>query len=291
MNETTSGSRRALLLSAAGAVLGLGLAGYGLFTAKGTQTSAIPAEDVALVNSKPLLVVDFVSQLQSQYNVAPAQATAQQRQKVLDDMIREELFVQRALELDEPGEDPEVRAALANAVDRQVAADVLSTQPSDEQLRTFYDRHRDKFSTEGAVLLRDLVPVDGSTARAAQDFVQALRSGAGLADAQRKFGFGDSGKLQGEEFYFAARIHLGDALFTKAIALKEGEVSDPIPEDGVSHILVMQKNSPPAVLGFEPARSQILSDYQQDATKRIQAGEEDFLRKRARLQIAPDYRP
>ena len=291
MNESLSGSRRALLLSAVGAVLGLGIAGYGLFTAKGTQTSAVPAEDVALVNSKPLLVVDFVSQLQSQYNVTPAQATAEQRRKVLNDMIREELFVQRALELDEPSEDPEVRAALVNAVDRQVAADVLSTQPSDDQLRAYYDRHRDRFSTEGAVLLRDLVPVDSSASHAAPAFAQALRAGIGLAEAQRKFGFADSGKLHGEEFYFAARIHLGDALFATAAALKDGEVSDPIPENGVPHVLVMQKNNPPAELGFEQARSDIMSDYQQDATKRIQAGEEDFLRKRARLQIAPDYRP
>ena len=43
-------ARRSLMLCAAGAVLGLVIAGFGLFTAHGTRTAGVPAEDVALVN-------------------------------------------------------------------------------------------------------------------------------------------------------------------------------------------------------------------------------------------------
>ena len=40
-------SRRSFLLLALGATLGLAIAGYGLFTSKGTSTNRLPPEDMA----------------------------------------------------------------------------------------------------------------------------------------------------------------------------------------------------------------------------------------------------
>lgn len=45
---------RSLVLAATGAVVGLIMAGHALFTAKGTSTLVLPAEDVALVNQQPI---------------------------------------------------------------------------------------------------------------------------------------------------------------------------------------------------------------------------------------------
>src|SRR5579862_6357175 len=81
--------RRSLILLAFGALAGLAIAGFGLFTAKGTATHTIPPEDVALVNQRPLLTVDFLAQLEQVYGVSLAQATKAQRDKILSDMIRE----------------------------------------------------------------------------------------------------------------------------------------------------------------------------------------------------------
>jgi hypothetical protein len=50
-------ARRSLILCAAGALIGLGIAGLGLFTAQGTRTASVPAEDVALVNQVPILTM------------------------------------------------------------------------------------------------------------------------------------------------------------------------------------------------------------------------------------------
>ena len=47
---TQAGVRRTLLMAAAGTIVGLAIAGFGLFTAKGTSTLMVPPEDVALVN-------------------------------------------------------------------------------------------------------------------------------------------------------------------------------------------------------------------------------------------------
>src|SRR6202044_1999279 len=108
--------RRSFVLMGIGALLGVAMAGYALFTARGTSTLIVPSEDVALVNQQPISRSDYLLQLQTLYGVDLQHATATQRRKVLDDMIREELFVQRGKELDVASTDPEVRSAMVNAV-------------------------------------------------------------------------------------------------------------------------------------------------------------------------------
>ena len=135
---------RSLSLLALGAVAGLAIAGFGLFTAKGTSTRTVPPDCVALVNQRPILKIDFISQLRTVYGVGLEDSTAEQRQKVLSDMVREELFVQRGLELDFPSSDPDTRTALVAAVEQQVGADVAAAQPSEADLSTFYEAHKTK---------------------------------------------------------------------------------------------------------------------------------------------------
>src|SRR5258708_10067706 len=117
---------RSFFLSGLGALIGLGLAGYALFTARGTSTLVVPADDVALVNQQPISRSDYLAQLQTLYGVDLQHATAAEREKTLDDMIREELFVQRGKELDLASTDPDVRAALVNAVELESAADHIT---------------------------------------------------------------------------------------------------------------------------------------------------------------------
>src|SRR5258708_4138462 len=121
--------KRSFFLAICGAVIGLLLAGYTLFTARGTSTLMVPAEDVALVNQQPISRSDYLIQLQSLYNVEFSHATREQREKVLSDMIREELFVQRGKELDVASTDHDVRNALVMAVELALAADSITSQP------------------------------------------------------------------------------------------------------------------------------------------------------------------
>src|SRR5580700_2214065 len=106
----TVNSTRAFLFLGIGTIIGLGIAGYGLFTAKGTVTRVVPPENVALINQRPILRSDFIAQTESLYTMPFGETTPEQRLKVLQDMIREELFVQRGVELDFAGNDPDTRA-------------------------------------------------------------------------------------------------------------------------------------------------------------------------------------
>src|ERR1700722_11616839 len=162
MNGQVS-SRRSFVLMGAGALLGLLMAGYSLFTARGTSTLIVPPEDVALVNQQPISRSDYLLQLQTLYSVDLQHATAEQRRKVLDDMIREELFVQRGKELDVASTDPDVRSAMVNSVEQEIAADALTAQPSEAQLRGYYAAHRGRYASEGVMNVRDYVFAPGDS--------------------------------------------------------------------------------------------------------------------------------
>ena len=156
-------TRRSLALLALGALLGLAIAGYGLFTAAGTATHTVPPEAIATVNGRLILRTDFVTQVQTQFGITFKESTREQRERVLDDMIDEELMVQRGLEADLASYDPEVRQALVNGVELQIFADVLAQQPTDEELKNYYETHKDRYVRDGIMMMRDLVvPVEKS---------------------------------------------------------------------------------------------------------------------------------
>jgi hypothetical protein len=280
---------RSFVLMAAGVLIGLVLAGYSLFTARSASTLIVPAEDVALVNQQPVSRADYLALLQTLYGVDLSHATQEQRHKVLDDMIREELFVQRGKELDVAATDPEVRSALVNAVELEIAENAITSQPSEAALRQFFETHQDRYVSEGVMRVRDLL-FPASALRELPSEPAALKSALSDAQVLARLNGRDSGRTKGEEFYFAAKIHLGDGLFAAARNLGNGEVSKPIElPDGI-HVLDMQQNKRPVAFDFAAARAQVLSDYRNEAVDKLKLSGESFLRKRANVLIADDLR-
>ena len=282
-------NRRSFVLMAAGVLIGLVLAGYSLFTARSASTLIVPAEDVALVNQQPVSRTDYVALLQTLYGVDLSHATQEQRHKVLDDMIREELFVQRGKELDVASTDPDVRSALVNAVELEIAENAITSQPSEAALRRFFDSHQDRYVSEGVMRVKDLVFPAAALLELPSE-PQALKQAISDAQTLAHLNGRDSARTKGEEFYFAAKIHLGDELFAAARDLADGSVSKPIQlADGI-HVLDMEHNKRPVPFDFAAARTQVLSDYRNQAVDKLKLNGEAFLRKRANVLIAEDLR-
>jgi hypothetical protein len=288
-DPTRVSSARSFALMAFGALIGLFLAGYSLFTARGVSTLSVPAEDVALVNQQPISRSDYLILLQTLYGVDLSHATREQRQKALNDMIREELFVQRGKELDLASSDPDVRSALVNAVELEISEDAITAEPNEATLRDFYTTHPERYVSEGIMNVRDWVfPADDHGGLAAA--LEALKSPVVPAETLARLHARESGKTQGDEFYFAAKIHLGDQLFAAARELADGAASGPIQlSDGV-HVLYMVSNKRPVPFDFAKARPQVLNDYRNHAIEQLKAGGESFLRKRANVRIANGLR-
>jgi len=279
--------RRALILCGIGAIGGLAIAGAGLFTAQGTRIAGVPPEDVALVNQVPVLMSDYVSMFEATEGKSFDKGTPEEKRKVLDQMIREELYVQRGVELGLQNDITEVRQALVGAVEAQQAIDAAATQPDEDALRDFYKRPAANYADEGTMTVTELIAPNLAQAQAA---VSSLRGGKPMIEVSKAYGLRDSGAItDGEEFYFAAQIHLGQRLFDAARQLRQGQVSDPVAVPNGIHILIMRKNRPPVPTPYERVRDQVLADYRADKVARMQAGADKFLRKRADIQIATGF--
>jgi SurA N-terminal domain len=286
---TRVSSLRSFVLMSIGALIGLLLAGYSLFTARGASTLSVPAEDVALVNQQAISRSDYLILLQTLYGVDLSHATREQRQKVLNDMIREELFVQRGKELDLASSDPEVRSALVNAVELEISENAITAQPNEAILRDYYATHPDRYVSEGIMNVHDWVLPGGDPGAPAVN-LETLKSAVNIPETLALLQARESGKTRGEEFYFAAKIHLGDQLFAGARELSDGTASAPIQLSDGLHVLYMVTNKRPVPFDFAKARPQVLNDYRNQAIDKLKAGDESFLRKRANVRIADDLR-
>jgi hypothetical protein len=287
---------RSITFFSLGAAIGLAIAGFGLLTAKGTATHTVPPENVALVNQRPILRTDFIAQTETELGKPFGEATVAERLKVLDEMIREELFVQRGLELDFPGTDPDTRTALVAAVEQQVVADVTTHQPADAELQKHFEENRASYATEGTMALHNLLlpkaKAAGPEAMATmQKAADALRAGTALDAVLKTYGLQElvPEHASDEQFYFAQKIHLGEPLYERALALNDGEVSAPVAAGDGIHIVQMVKQVKPAPLTFERVRSQVLNDYVTAAKKRLEDADLRYLRDKADILIADDY--
>ncbi len=238
-----------------------------------------------MVNGVPILRVDFIAQLRSVHDVSLSEATLAQKQAVLDDMIAEELAVQRGVELGMAVDDTDTRSALVAAVRGELATDVTAVVPSDVELQHFYEAHREQYASEGRMALHWYV-LPATAAVQAATAVAEFRAGTPLEQVVARHGLRSTGKVDdGEEYYFAAALHLGQHLFAVARTLRGGEVSDPIAEaDGLS-ILVMTHNQAPEPQTFEQIQDRVREDYAREKLQSVEAANARFLRDRATIRI------
>jgi hypothetical protein len=289
---TDPGARRSLIMLAIGAAIGLGIAGFGLFTAKGTQSHTVPPEMAALVNQQPILISDFTTQLQSEFGIPITKATEAQKRKVLNDMINEELMVQRGQEMNLSGSDPDVRSALVAGVELQNSANVIAKQPTHDEMMAYYTAHKDRYRTQGVLTLHDLM-LTGPKAKTTMDEVaKALRAGASVDAVKARYGLTETNKVNGEELDFAAKIHLGDTLYAAVVDAKPGEVTDPVADkDGSVHVMTVGKRIPSVQLTFEQASNQVFTDFKKDAQDAVQAANIRFLKSKAEIMLQKGYVP
>jgi len=289
---------RGVTLPAAAAIIGVTLAGWSLFRASAPPTKIVPPGVAALVNQRPILTSDYISEAETEVSIPFEQIPDDQRAKVLRGMIDQELLVQRALALDLPETTIEVRTALADGLNAQVDAPALAVSPTDDQLRAYYFAHRAAYASEGTMTVHDIVLKVGGYQNVDQDFGQAeadaeeavykLRSGESLADVMEHYGFVDSGRVQNDtEFDFAAKIHLGDKLYAVAETLKDGDVSDPVEMDDGVHVLVMDNRAMPHYSDYEAVRAQVYNGYRDALRAQAEAANLAYLRANATILLAP----
>jgi hypothetical protein len=146
MDEEAQAARRARWLLGAGAAAGIALAASGLVRGAAFPGSALAPGEVARVNGVPIRVEELDRLVVALETDKRGPLTEDDRTRVLDRLVEEELLVQRAVEIGLVDSEPGVRKALVQALIDSIVAEAESEDPEPEALRRFYDEHREYFS-------------------------------------------------------------------------------------------------------------------------------------------------
>ena len=156
-------------LLAAGALIGLLAAGYGILR-QSTADAELPADVVAMVNDTTISRDIYERALTR----LPDQESTRTKTLILQRLVDDELLVQRGVELGMTESDSEVRAAIVNSLVASVTAEVDAASPTDEELQQYLADNAERFSYTSRLSVEawqtDHEPV-------AQTFVAALRAG------------------------------------------------------------------------------------------------------------------
>jgi hypothetical protein len=131
-------NQRALLLLAAGSVVGILLGAATAFHKSGSDASVLLDGASALVNGKSNREEDYARALALVEGDKRSEITAEDRARVLDRLIEEELLIQRGIAIGLVDSNRSVRKAITQAMLTSSVAESVSTQPSEDELCAFY---------------------------------------------------------------------------------------------------------------------------------------------------------
>jgi hypothetical protein len=290
MDDEAQAARRARWLLAAGAAAGIALAASGLVRGAAFPGSALAAGEVARVNGVPIRVEELdrlVAALEADKRSPLAE---EDRTRVLDRLVEEELLVQRAVEVGLVDSEPGVRKALVQALIDSIVAEAESEEPEPETLRRFYDEHREYFSGSERYRVERLVfrprPAGPSPEERAGEARRALEAGE-PAETVR-------GRLADEALVLlpdvrlpAAKLreYLGSEAFGAVLAAPPGSWAlTGLGSDGLQLLRIAERvgGEPPP---YEKVEAQVAAEWRRQQSDRALRETLDFLRASADVVV------
>jgi len=296
-SETTGGSPRALSWLALGAAAGIGCATVGLLLS-GERGGALPANAAASVNGAVIRLEEYGRAVAAFAFDRREPIRPEDRQHVLDRLHDEELLVQRGLELGLARHDRRVRGDIVSAMIESVVSQADGEEPSDADVRAFYDQNRDYFAHTERLLVQQVfvraAPVrseDEARARAEQAAAR-LRGGEAFESVRAALGDPEVAPVPRDLLPVAKlREYLGPTAAHAALALDVGAASDPQRSASGYHVLVLLDRSP----GFAPPLSEVTDEVRAElrrrASERALRDYLDDLRARADVRVRDQAAP
>ncbi len=257
---------RSSILLVAGSLLGLAAAGSGLGLSFEFGGAKPRPEVAARVAGREIARADvdrLVAAMASERG-----GRESDRGRVLERLIDEQLLVARALDLGLADRDPRIRSDLVQAVIRSVVAPYEDAEPSQAELRGFFDANRDLFSNPARLRVGQVFVRAGETSlERARELAGRLRSGEErLADVAASAG-DPSGLLLPDAYLTPVKLrdYLGPTAARTLLLMEAGQVSEPVRVSGGYRVLVLLGREEPEAPSLEGLRAQVLAEYRRRA--------------------------
>jgi parvulin-like peptidyl-prolyl isomerase len=290
--DTHTTRRRTRWLLGVGAGVGLATAAASLLGAG--ESGGLPSGAVAVVNDVPIRADEYwrvVAALASDRRNALA---AEDRRRVLDRLIEEELLVQHALSLGLVRSDRRVRAGLVSAVLGAVSVATDGYEPDEAEVEAFYRENRDYFAGPGRLWVRQVfVAANGAgdeDARArAQRAAERLRAGEDLARVREELGDEEIAPLPDTALPPAKlREYLGPTALRAAMELEVGASSGAIRSAGGYRVLRVMARDRGGVSALDEIEPQVRAEMRRREGDRALREQLDRLRAQADVRVTAD---
>jgi len=279
-------------LLAAGAVAGLATAAASLLSAPGGG-AALPPGTAARVNGTAIQEADLERLLAGLASERRTAVGPEERARVLDRLIEEELLVQHALSLGLARSDRRVRADLVSSLLGALAAANDGWEPDSEAVARFYAENRDYFAGPGRLRVRQVfVAVDGAGEEAARQRAERasgrLRAGEALEVVRAELGSAEIAPLPDALLPPAKlREYLGPSALLAALDLAPGQASAPVRSAQGWHVLVPVEREPGGAPPLAEIEAQVRAELRRREDDRALREQIDQLRAEADVEVAP----
>ncbi|GJL92146.1 peptidylprolyl isomerase [Hyphococcus sp.] len=260
------------------AFVGLGAA---LFSALGINgVSGGERNGVAYVNGEAIPQSEYARALSAMQAGLERPLSAEDKDRALRILIDEELIVQEAMRLGLPQSDRLVRKNLVEAMIRAPGTLSKTAQPTDKDLRSFFEQNRGMFSEARIVTVEAVRASDDASAAA---FMSALQSGVSFEAARASANL-ERVPVPAELPMAKTGDYLGGGARDAIAAMKTADIAGPIITDGGVLFLWMIKSSG-SVRSFETAKDDVRREMERREDEAAFAAYIARLRKNARINI------
>lgn len=252
------------------------------------------------VNGEPVTEEEFeAAYTQLPEDVQRQLSSPQGKTAFAEQLVRYKLLEQEARRL---GVDKDPKVAGAISADRTsilatAAAQKLVAAPTDQAVRDFYAGNKGTFDSleVGHILLAyaggmapprpgKAAPSEAQAAAMAKEIVRQLRASANFAQMALRYSDDVASAERGGELGTFGRGSLPPELEQRVFAMKEGEISDPMPSRFGVHIFRVGKRGTQSIEQVRPAIARRVQ--QQNTLDRI-----EVLRKQAKVDFDPKFFP
>ena len=279
------GAGRGRTLLAIGAAAGLAAALWGALGPPARDR--VGADVIATVNGVAIGRADYQRALGSLVADKRSPMTTADARRVLDNLVDEQLLVERGLELGLGEQDIAVRKALIDAMIQFAVAGAAGREPDEAELRRYYAERPQLVQSDGELRVR-VVSFPSRDAARVEAMRQALLGGATFDDAARDAGAGTvavpdvllpPGKLAD---------YAGPAVRDAALAMTAGDVAGPLDVGGVPSFVLLVERTAPAAPPFEQVRDTVAEEWRRRQAEAALAQYIASLRRSAAIDYAPD---
>ena len=203
---------------------------------------------------------------------------------LIDAHVREEMFVREARKLGLEHEDVIIRRRLAQKLQFVVGDRALLEAPSDQALRSYFDRHQERYRVAERLNFSHVFFSPERRNNAAEDASDALRS---IHDKNWRE-LGDSFMLR--RTYTQAtpaeiRRDFGSRFMTSLSSLSIGTWQGPIISGYGQHLVKLTQRYPARESTFDEAAERVRNDFNLDRRVEANAAELEVMRENYRIRI------